>query len=62
MVIHSRILAWEILWTEEPSVLQFMGLQEMDTTEQLTLNINQNIYRPQFEDSRIVSPDWLPVN
>ena len=36
MATHSSILAWRILWTEEPSVLQFMGLQEMDTTEQLT--------------------------
>ena len=24
----SRILAWEILWTEEPGGLQFMGLQK----------------------------------
>ena len=23
---HSRILAWEIPWTEEPDVLQSMGL------------------------------------
>ena len=22
---HSSILAWEILWTEEPGGLQFMG-------------------------------------
>ena len=27
MAIHSSILAWEIPWTEEPGVLQFMGLQ-----------------------------------
>ena len=24
---HSRILAWKISWTEEPGVLQSMGLQ-----------------------------------
>jgi len=24
---HSSILAWRILWTEEPGGLQFMGLQ-----------------------------------
>ena len=30
--IHSRILAWKILWTEEPGGLQSMGLQELDTT------------------------------
>ena len=27
MATHSNILAWEIPWTEEPSGLQFMGLQ-----------------------------------
>ena len=27
METHSSILAWEIPWTEEPSGLQFMGLQ-----------------------------------
>ena len=25
MATHSSILAWEIPWTEEPDVLQFMG-------------------------------------
>ena len=29
---HSRILAWEIPWTEEPGGLQSEGLQELDTT------------------------------
>ena len=32
MAVHSRILAWRIPWTEEPGGLQFMGLQELDTT------------------------------
>ena len=27
MATHSSILAWEILWTEEPDGLQSMGLQ-----------------------------------
>ena len=35
MVTHSSILAWEIPWTEEPSELQSMGLQEWDMTYQL---------------------------
>ena len=26
MTTHSSILAWRIPWTEEPGVLQFMGL------------------------------------
>ena len=29
MVTHSSILAWEILWTEEPGGLQSMGLQSI---------------------------------
>ena len=32
MATHTSILAWEILWTEEPGGLQSMGLQESDTT------------------------------
>ena len=33
MATHCSILAWEILWTEEPGGLQSMGLQRMDMTE-----------------------------
>ena len=29
MATHSSILAWEIPWTEEPGVLQFMGSQRI---------------------------------
>ena len=29
MVTHSSILVWEIPWTEEPGVLQSMGLQRV---------------------------------
>ena len=35
MATHSSILAWRIPWTEEPSRLQSMGSQELDTTQQL---------------------------
>ena len=31
--IRSSILAWRILWTEEPGRPLSMGLQESDTTE-----------------------------
>ena len=31
MAMHSSIPAWEILWTEEPGGLQFMGLQKRQT-------------------------------
>ena len=33
MATHSKILAWEIPWTEEPGGLQSMGSQELDATE-----------------------------
>ena len=32
MATSSRILAWEIPWTEEPGGLQSMGLQRVETT------------------------------
>ena len=35
MATHSSTLAWKILWMEEPSRLQSMGLLESDTTERL---------------------------
>ena len=31
MATHSSILAWRIIWTEEPGGLQSMGSQESDT-------------------------------
>ena len=33
MATHSSILAWRILWTEEPRGLQSMAHKESDTTE-----------------------------
>ena len=41
MATHSSVLAWEIPRTEEPGGLQSMGMQELDTTEQLHSNIYQ---------------------
>ena len=32
MATHSSILAWEILWIEEPGGLQSVGSQESDMT------------------------------
>ena len=37
MATHSSILAWRILWTEEPGRLWPIGSQESDTTERLSL-------------------------
>ena len=39
MATHSSILAWDMLWREEPGGLQSMGLQESDMT--LRLNHHQ---------------------
>ena len=33
MATHCSILAWEVLWTEEPGSLQFVESQESDNTE-----------------------------
>ena len=37
MATLSSILAWRILWTEDPGMPQSMGSKESDTIEQLTL-------------------------
>ena len=36
---HSSIVAWEILWTEEPGGPHSMGSQRVDTAEQITLSL-----------------------
>ena len=33
MATHTSILAWRILWTEEPDGLQSMGHKDSDTTK-----------------------------
>ena len=38
MATHSSILAWIFPQTEEPSGLQSMGSQKLDTTERLSLS------------------------
>ena len=43
MATHTSILAWEIPWTEETGRLWSMGLQALDTTEQLKNEKNKNI-------------------
>ena len=32
MATHSSILAWKILWKQDPSGLQFMGSEELNKT------------------------------
>ena len=38
MAAYFSILAWRILWTEEPGGLESLSSKESDTTEQLTLS------------------------
>ena len=33
VIVHLRILAWSMLWTEETGRLQSMGRKESDMTE-----------------------------
>ena len=33
MAVHFSILAWRLLWTEEPGGIQSMGYKELDMTE-----------------------------
>ena len=33
MVVHFSILAWRLLWTEEPGGIQSIGYKELDMTE-----------------------------
>jgi len=40
MATHSSILAWKFPWTEEPGGLQVPGLQELDTTKQLSTAVS----------------------
>ena len=49
MATHSSMLAWRIPWTEEPHVLQFIGLQRVEhnlaTTQQQQLMILASLSR-----------------
>ena len=38
MATHSSILAWRILWTEEPGELQSIGLQSQTRLKQLSIH------------------------
>ena len=43
MAEYSRILAWEISWTEEPGRLQSMRYPELDTIEQVSAHIQREL-------------------
>ena len=41
MAIHSSILTWKILWTEEPGGYSTWGHKESDRTEQLNTHTHE---------------------
>ena len=41
MAIQSRILAWRMLWREEPSRLLFMESRRVRTTEKLRFSLGR---------------------
>ena len=66
-VTHSSILAFIILWTEEPGRLQSMGSKELDVIEGLTTHILQRIFPTQGSNPRLLcSLHWqaysVPLN
>ena len=44
MATHSGVLAWKIPWMEDRGRLQSMGLQELDTTEQLLFHFSLSTF------------------
>ena len=62
MVTHSSILAWKILWTEEPGWLQSMGSQELDTTQQLNHHNNVGLVLLKSVENKFSENDaWFPL-
>ena len=55
MATHSSILAWRVLWTEEPGRLQSTGHKESDTTE--AMEHPAHILFPM-----VVVPIYIPIN
>ena len=66
MATHSSVLAWEILWTEEPDGLQSMGLQRAGhnlVTKQQQHSNRQTIYNTtDHEEMRGWEERFLCVN
>ena len=52
MATHFSILAWRILWTEEPGWLQSIGHKESDRTEATEQTAHNN---PLLNKSKITS-------
>ena len=65
LATHSSILAWEILWPEEPGGLQSVGYEESDMTEGLKLESDYlpwQIIRISIGESRNLYFERPPTN
>ena len=58
MATHFSVLAWGIPWTGEPGRLQSWDPQELDTTERLNPELNNEYV---LQVSKDVSPCPLPA-
>ena len=69
MVIHSNVLAWRILWTEQPGELQSMGLQRAEQLTHSVLGVGKRLSggilkrwkKKKKNRSRREGPKWKAV-
>ena len=59
MATHSSILAWRILWTEEPNGLQSIGLQRVKLSDETTTGIRIKANSGGY--TKIVDGDFLEM-
>ena len=52
MVTHSSILAWKILWTEEPAGLQSMGSQRVGHNRELSITSDMQMTPPLWQKEK----------
>ena len=67
MAIHSSILVWGILWTEEPGVLQSMSCKRVRhdlATKQQHINIYNGILLSHFKKDETMpfAETWVNIN
>ena len=56
MATHSSILAWRILWMEEPGRLQFIGSQKVGYDWATTLSLSPDFHKPLTHTTLKLSP------
>ena len=59
MTTHSIILAWRILWTEEPDRLQSMGWQRVRHTFTFCIGRSHNFWKAKKKASSLSFQKWL---